>query len=76
MWTIFKVFIEFVKNCLCFMFCFFGHEAFGVLALQARTEPIPPALEDGVLPKDCQGSPHSFNLSGCWNKCPRKSLLT
>ena len=32
-----------------FCFFFFGHEAFGVLALQAWIEPIPPALEDEVL---------------------------
>ena len=32
MWTIFKVFIEFVTICFCFMFCFFGHEACEILA--------------------------------------------
>ena len=32
MWTIFKVFIEFVTILLCFMFWFFGHEACGILA--------------------------------------------
>ena len=29
-WTIFKVFIEFVT--ILFMFWFFGHEAYGILA--------------------------------------------
>ena len=38
MWTIIKVFIEFV---LLFLFFFFGHEARGVLALQPETEPSP-----------------------------------
>ena len=51
MWTIFEAFIGFGTILLLFyvLFCFFGHEAFGVLALQAWIEPIPPALEDEVL---------------------------
>ena len=31
-WTIFKVFLNLLQYCFCFMFCFFGHEARGILA--------------------------------------------
>ena len=50
MWTIFKVFIEFVP--ILFLFYalfFFGHEACGILASQPCIEPTPPALEGEVL---------------------------
>jgi len=33
MWSIFKVFIEFVTILLCFKFCVLGREACGILAL-------------------------------------------
>ena len=50
MWTIFKVFIEFVTILLLFyVFGFFGHEACGILAPWPGIEPIPPALEGKVL---------------------------
>ena len=50
MWTIFKVFIEFVTILLpFFMFWFFGHKACGILASQPGTEPTPPALEGEVF---------------------------
>ena len=50
MWTIFKVFIEFVKILLLFfMFWFFGPEACGILARRPGIEPASPALEDEVL---------------------------
>ena len=44
MWTIFKVFIQFVT--ILFLFCvwFFGHEACGILASQTGIEPRPPTL--------------------------------
>ena len=45
MWTIFKVFIEFVA----ILFQFFGPEAYGILAPQPGIEPATPALEDDVL---------------------------
>ena len=48
MWTIFKVFIEFVTIFLLF-YAFFGHEACGILAPRPGIEPSPPALECGVL---------------------------
>ena len=40
MWTIFKVFIEFVTTLLLF-----GCEACGILAPRPGIEPAPPALE-------------------------------
>ena len=51
MWTIFKVFIEFVTILLLFyvFFWFFGHEACGILAPRPGIEPAPPALEGEVL---------------------------
>ena len=58
MWTILKVFIEFVTvlllfffffNCLFFFVWLFGHEACGILAPQSGIEPTPPALKDEVL---------------------------
>ena len=48
MLTIFKVFIEFVAYCFCFMFCSFGHETCGLLAPQPGIRPVPAALEGKV----------------------------
>ena len=47
MWTIFKVFIEFIT--ISFMLSFSGQEAYGILALQPRIKPVPPELEAEVL---------------------------
>ena len=41
MWTILKVFIEFVTILLLFMFWFFGHEACGFLVSPPGLEPAP-----------------------------------
>ena len=41
MWTILKVFIEFVTIPLLFMFWFFGHEACGFLVSPPGLEPAP-----------------------------------
>ena len=50
MWTIFKVFIEFVTILLLFsVFWFFGCKACGILAPQPGIEPALPALEGEVL---------------------------
>ena len=51
MWTIFKVFIEFVTILLLFYAFagFFGHEACGIPAPQPRIKHVPPALEGEVL---------------------------
>ena len=38
-----------LQSCFCFMFCFFGHEACGILAPWPVIEPAPPALEGEVL---------------------------
>ena len=47
MWTIFKVFIEFVTlYCSCFMFWLFVRKACGILPPLPGTEPAPPALEE------------------------------
>ena len=49
-WTILKLFIEFVTILLLFfMFHFFGHEAQGILAPQPGIKPTPPAWEGEVL---------------------------
>ena len=42
----FKVFIELVA---VFMFCFFGHDAFGIFTPWPGIEPTPPALKGEVL---------------------------
>ena len=52
MWTIFKVFIEFVTILLPFYFLVFfsfGHEICGILVPQPRIKPVPHALEGKVL---------------------------
>ena len=43
------------------MFCFYGHEACGILAARPGTEPIPPALEGDVITTGLLGkSPEIF----------------
>ena len=49
MWTIFKVFIEFVTILLRFAFWFWGHKACGILIPQPEGELSPLALEGKVL---------------------------
>ena len=49
MWTIFKVFIEYVTTMPLFMFWFFGLESCGISFLRSGIEPAPPALEGQVL---------------------------
>ena len=51
MWTIFKVFIDFVRILFLFffMFWFFSHKAYGILAPWPGIEPEPLALEGKVL---------------------------
>ena len=53
MWTIFKVFIEFVTVCFSLMFCVFDQKACGILAPRQGIKPAPPALEAEAFP----GSP-------------------
>ena len=45
----FKSLLNLLQHCFCFMSCFFGHEACGVLALRPRIKPSHPALEGEVL---------------------------
>ena len=50
MWTIFKVFIEFVTILFPFhILDFFGREACGILAAQPGVKPASPTLEGEVL---------------------------
>ena len=48
-----NIFLKFLLNllqyCFCFMFCFIGPEACGILAPRPGIEPTPPALEGEVL---------------------------
>ena len=49
MWTIFKVFIEFVMILILFYVLVFGLEACGIIAPQPGIEPTPYALEGEIL---------------------------
>lgn len=44
MWTLFKVFIEFVQYCFCFKFWFFGCKACGILASRLGIQPHTPCI--------------------------------
>ena len=56
MWTIFKVFIEFVTILLLiFMFWRFGHNARRILAPWPGIKPVLPASEGGVLTTGLSG---------------------
>ena len=58
MWTILKVFIEFVTILLLFHVLFFGLEVHRILAPQAGIEPAPPASKGKVVTSlEHQGSP-------------------
>jgi len=61
MWTIFKVFVEFVTILLPFYVLFFGHQAYGMLA--AGSYPQPAVLEDEVLTAEPPGKPVFFLLN-------------
>lgn len=50
MWTTILVSLEFGTLLLCFMFYFFGHEAYGILAPWPGTQPALSALDGKVLP--------------------------
>ena len=61
MWSIFKVFFEFVAILLLFfVFWFFGPKACGVLAPCPGIESPPPALEGEVVTTGHQGSPRKM----------------
>ena len=60
MWTIFKVFIEFVTMLVYVLV--FGHEACKILALRPGIEPLSPALEGKVLTTGLPGKSQFSNL--------------
>ena len=60
MWTIFKVFTEFVTILLLFLFWFIDCEACEILVSQAGRNTAPPALEGEVLTLDHLGHPWDF----------------
>ena len=60
MWTIFKVFIEFVTLLFLFHVLVFWCEVCRILAPQPGIEPAPPALEGKVL---TTGPPGKLNFS-------------
>ena len=57
MWTIFKVFLEFVTLLFLFYVLVFSYEAPGNLSSWPGIEPNPPALEDDVLTTGQPGKP-------------------
>ena len=57
MWTIFKVFIEFLHYYFCFVFRFFDGESCGILAAWPGIKSSPPALEGKFSTTSCQDSP-------------------
>ena len=60
MWTIFKVFVEFVTLLLHFIFWFFSREAYGILASQPGSEHAPAALKGRVWTTGLSGKSLSF----------------
>ena len=54
-----KSLFNLLKYCFCFMFCFLGLKAFGILAPRPGMEPTLPALELEVL---TTGPPQKFPL--------------
>ena len=56
----FKVFIEFVTVCFCFLCCFIGHEACGILGSQQRIAPAHPAFESKVSSTRLPEKSHSL----------------
>ena len=65
-WTIFEVFIEFVKILFLFyVLFFFGHEACGILVPQTGIKPTASALEGEVLTTESLGKPY-ISFLACW----------
>ena len=62
MWTIFKVFIEFVTILLLFYVLVLDHKACRILAPRPGFEPTPPALEAEVLTTGAPGKSQSFQF--------------
>ena len=73
MWTILKVFIEFVTVLFLFyVLVFFGHEACGILAPWPGIEPVPPALESEVWTTGPPGKSLALSTLLCFSHplCP------
>ena len=62
MWTISKVFTEFVTILLLYVLVF-GHETCGILATRPGIEPAPPALEGEVLTTGLPGKSLYFLIT-------------
>ena len=62
MWTILKVFTEFVIILL--LFYIFGHKACGILAPRPGIKPAPPELEGKVLTTGLPGESHKRSFKG------------
>ena len=58
-----KSLLNLSQYCFSFMFCFFGHEAGGILAPRPGIEPTPPALEGEVLIIGPAGKSLAFSLT-------------
>ena len=58
----FRVFIEFVTNCLCITVWFFGCKPCGIPVLQPGIEPTPPTLEGEVPTTEPQEKSHDCVL--------------
>ena len=63
--NIFKVFIELVTIVMCFMFCFFVHEACEILVPQPGIQPAPPAFEGEVSTTGQSGKPQMHSIIIC-----------
>ena len=62
----YKSLLNRLQYCFCFVVCFFGHEACGVLAPWLGIEPTPPALEGDILATGPPGkSLNSMEKSYC-----------
>ena len=69
MWTIFKVFMEFVTILFLSYVLGFGHEACRILAPQPGIKPVAPALEGEVLTTKAR----KVLSSSPFNSCPLPS---
>jgi len=70
-----------LQYCFCFMFCFFGCEACGILVSPPGMEPTPPELKGKVLSTGPPGKspamiyfPHNFTWP-CGMECPTSQSI-
>ena len=64
-----KSLLNLLQYCFCFIFCFFGLQASGILVPQQGIEPAPPALEGEVLTPGPPGkSPSRCSFFLLWNR--------